>query len=64
MNTYTYSYKSDSSNEIIGRVSALDLFEAQIKIAMIKKLSIESIQSLFEIKKSLNNEKDVRTYQH
>ena len=64
MNTYTYSYRSDSNKEIIGRVQAADLFEAQIKVAMIKKLSIESINKLFEIKKSLNSEKDVRTYQN
>jgi len=64
MNTYTYSYKTDSTKEIIGRVYALDLFEAQIKIAMIKKLSIESITKLFEIKKSLSSEKNVRTYQN
>jgi len=62
MNTYTYAYHSDSNKEIIGRVRANDLFEAQIKISMIKKLSIESINNLFEIKKSLNNEKNVRTY--
>ena len=62
MNTYTYSYKNDSTKETIGRVNALDLFEAQIKIAMVKKLSIESITKLFEIKKSLSSEKNVRTY--
>tara|TARA_R100001230_G_C5596351_1_gene111304 strand:+ start:103 stop:291 length:189 start_codon:yes stop_codon:yes gene_type:complete len=62
MNTYTYSYRSDSNKETIGRVHASDLFEAQIKVAMIKKLSIESINKLFEIKKSLSSEKNVRTY--
>ena len=62
MNTYTYAYKTDSKKEIIGRVHAEDLFEAQIKIAMIKKLSIENTKQLFEIKKSLSSEKNVRTY--
>ena len=62
MKTYTYSYRSDSKKEIIGRVHAIDLFEAQIKIAMIKKLSIENTNKLFEIKKSLSSEKNVRTY--
>ncbi len=62
MNTYTYSYKSDSSKEIIGRVNALDSFEAQIKVAVIKKLSIESVKQLFEIIKTVRNEKNVRSY--
>jgi len=62
MNTYTYSYKTDSKKEIIGRVRAADLFEAQIKVAIIKQLSIEDTKQLFEINKTVNNEKDVRTY--
>jgi len=64
MKTYTYSYRSDSKKEIIGRVHAIDLFEAHIKIAMIKKLSIENTNKLFEIKKSLSSEKNVRTYRN
>ena len=62
MDTYTYSYKTDSKKEIIGRVQAIDLFEAQIKVAMIKQLSIKDTKQLFEINKTVNNEKDVRTY--
>ena len=62
MNTYTYSYKTDSKKEIIGRVRAADLFEAQIKVAIIKQLSIEVTKQLFEINKTVNNEKDVRSY--
>ena len=62
MNTYTYSYKTDSKKEIIGRVRAADLFEAKIKVAMIKQLTIKDIEQLFEINKTVNNEKDVRTY--
>jgi len=62
MNTYIYSYKIDSKKEIIGRVRAIDLFEAQIKVAMIKQLSIKDTEQLFEINKTVNNEKDVRTY--
>jgi len=64
MNTYTYSYKPDSKKEIIGRVQAIDLFEAQIKVARIKQLSLQDTIQLFEIKKTLNREKDVRTYQN
>ena len=62
MDTYTYAYKTDSKKEVIGRVKAIDLFEAQIKIAMIKKLSIESIKQLFEITNTVRNEKNVRSY--
>ncbi len=62
MDTYTYAYKTDSKKEVIGRVLAEDLFEAQIKIAMIKKLSIESTKQLFEITKTVRNEKNVRSY--
>ena len=62
MDTYTYSYKTDSKKEIIGRVQAIDLFEAQIKVAMIKQLSIKDTKQLFEINKTVNNEKDVRSY--
>jgi len=62
MDTYTYTYKTDSKKEVIGRVLAEDLFEAQIKIAMIKKLSIESTKQLFEITKTVKNEKNVRSY--
>jgi len=62
MDTYTYAYKTDSKKEVIGRVLAEDLFEAQIKIAMIKKLSIESTKQLFEITKTVKNEKNVRSY--
>ncbi len=64
MDTYTYSYKTDSKKEIIGRVQAIDLFEAQIKVAMIKQLSIEDTKQLFEINKAVKNEKNVRTYQN
>jgi predicted transcriptional regulator len=62
MDTYTYSYKTDSKKEIIGRVQATDLFEAQIKVAMIKQLSIQDTKQLFEINKTVNNEKNVRSY--
>ncbi len=62
MDTYTYAYKTDSKKEVIGRVLSEDLFEAQIKIAMIKKLSIESTKQLFEITKTVKNEKNVRSY--
>jgi len=62
MNTYTYSYKIDSKKETIGRVHAINLFEAQTKVAVIKQLSIKDTEQLFEINKIVNNEKNVRTY--
>jgi len=64
METYTYTYRTDSKKEIIGRVHAADLFDAMIKVSMIKQLSIESINKLFEIKQYISSEKDVRTYQN
>lgn len=62
MDTYTYSYRTDSKKEIIGRVQAIDLFEAQIKVAVIKQLSNQDMIQLFEINKAVKNEKNVRTY--
>ena len=51
MNTYTYSYKRDSSNEPIGRVLATSLFEARVLISKVKRLDIDLIDDLFKIKK-------------
>jgi len=62
MDTYTYSYRTDSKKEIIGRVQAIDLFDAQIKVAVIKQLSNQDMIQLFEINKAVKNEKNVRTY--
>tara|TARA_R110000824_G_scaffold132457_2_gene294953 strand:+ start:4950 stop:5144 length:195 start_codon:yes stop_codon:yes gene_type:complete len=64
MNTYTYSYKTDSKKEIIGRVQAMDLFEAQINVSSIKHISITNTMQIFEIKKAVKDEKNVRTYQN
>jgi len=64
MDTYTYSYRTDSKKEIIGRVQAIDLFEAQKKVAVIKQLSNQDTIQLFEINKAVKNEKNVRTYQN
>ena len=51
MNTYTYSYRTDSSNEPIGRVLATSLFEARGMISKIKRLDIDLVDDLFKIKK-------------
>ena len=64
MDTYTYSYRTDSKKEIIGRVQAIDFLEAQIKVAAIKQLSNQDTIQLFEINKAVKNEKNVRTYQN
>jgi hypothetical protein len=50
MKTYVYFYKSDSTNEIIGRVMATSLDEAREFIKQVKQLSIEDVDNLFEIK--------------
>jgi hypothetical protein len=50
MKTYVYFYKSDSTNEIIGRVMATSLDEAREFIKQVKQLSVQDIDNLFEIK--------------
>jgi|LauGreDrversion4_2_1035121.scaffolds.fasta_scaffold3920023_1 hypothetical protein len=46
---YVYYYKSDSSCEPIGRVSAIDINDATEQIAVLKQLSSELIQELFVV---------------
>ena len=50
MKTYVYYYKSDSTNEIIGRVMTTSLDEAREFIKQVKQLSIQDLDNLFEIK--------------
>jgi hypothetical protein len=56
MKTYVYYYKSDSSKEVIGRINANDLNEAQETLAVIKRLNLDAVVNLFEIKQIRNNE--------
>jgi len=56
MNTYTYSYRRDSSNEPIGRVLATSLLEARVNISKIKRLDIDLVDDLFKIKKINDHE--------
>jgi hypothetical protein len=56
MKTYVYYYKSDSSQEVVGRISANDLNEAQKTLAIIKRLNLDAVVNLFEIKQIRNNE--------
>lgn len=60
MDTYTYSYRSDSKHEIIGRVKATSLYEAREQVALIKQLNIADIDDLFVIKKEGGHENEVR----
>jgi hypothetical protein len=53
MKPYVYFYKSDSTNEVIGRVMATSLDEAREFIKQVKQLSIQDIDNLFEIKELL-----------
>jgi hypothetical protein len=55
MTTYVYYYKSDSSKEVIGRVNANSLNEARAMIMEIKRLPIDAVASLFEIKQVRND---------
>jgi hypothetical protein len=56
MKTYVYYYKSDSSQEVVGRIGANDLNEAQKTLAIIKRLNLDAVVNLFEIKQIRNNE--------
>ena len=60
METYVYSYHSDSLKEPIGRVQATSLFEARKKISIQKQIDIDSIDELFKIKKLNDNGKQNR----
>lgn len=48
---YTYSYKSDSTNEAIGKIRAENLNEAVSILSERKRLCIDDVLNLFNIKK-------------
>tara|TARA_R110000823_G_scaffold28263_1_gene82445 strand:- start:139 stop:333 length:195 start_codon:yes stop_codon:yes gene_type:complete len=60
MQVYIYSYKSDASDEPIGRVTAMRLSEARRKISIIKQLDIGQIDHLFNIQKIDDHEQPNR----
>ena len=60
MQVYIYSYKSDASDEPIGRVTAMRLSEARNKISIIKQLDIGQIDHLFNIQKIDDHEQSNR----
>jgi len=62
MKEYGYSYKQDSSNEILGYIKASSLSEAQQKLTIIKQLDIDSVVQLFKITEITNHEKQGRRY--
>jgi len=51
MHKYSYSYKSDSTNEIIGYVFSDNEDDAIIRVSDIKKLSVHQVEELFNIKR-------------
>jgi|TARA_R110000796_G_scaffold59780_2_gene138003 hypothetical protein len=63
MKEYGYSYKQDSSNEILGYIKASSLSEAQQKLTIIKHLDIDSIDRVFKITEITSDEKQSRRYQ-
>jgi hypothetical protein len=63
MNEYGYSYKQDSSDEIIGYIKASSYEAAQKKLTIIKHLDIDSIDRLFNITEIISHEKQGRRYQ-
>jgi len=48
--TYVYYFKTDSTREPIGSVTAHNVVEAQEKICIIKQLPKQEIEHLFVIK--------------
>lgn len=48
---YTYSYKLDTSNEVVGKIRASNLDEATLLLSEIKQLCIDDVLNLFNIKK-------------
>tara|TARA_R110000782_G_scaffold2015_2_gene7945 strand:- start:139 stop:333 length:195 start_codon:yes stop_codon:yes gene_type:complete len=60
MQVYIYSYKSDASNEPIGRVTATRLSEARRKISIIKQLDVDQIDHLFNIQNIDDHEQSNR----
>ena len=62
MKEYGYSYKQDSSNEILGYIKASSLSEAQQKLTIIKHLDIELIDRVFKITEITSDEKQGRRY--
>ena len=59
MKTYVYYFKIDSTCEPIGRVMAMDLFEAREIIKQRKQLPGEAIDELFEIKQVSDYENSI-----
>ncbi len=62
MQVYVYSYKSDASNEPVGRVNATGLFEARRKIALIKQLDVKIVNHLFNIQKLDDHDTSSKRY--
>lgn len=48
---YTYSYKSDSTNEAVGKIRAENLDEAILLLSERKQLCIDDVLNLFNIKR-------------
>ena len=57
MNEYAYSYISDPSEEHLGRIRATSLHEAQLKLTIIKHLSVSAVDRLFKITEITSYEK-------
>jgi hypothetical protein len=55
MEQYAYSYKSDSTNEVIGIIDAKNINDALLFLCEIKRLDVDSVNALFNIKKVEND---------
>lgn len=48
---YTYSYKTDTTNEIVGKFQAHNMEQAVLLLSEIKQLCIDDVLNLFNIKR-------------
>jgi|SaaInl6LU_22_DNA_1037377.scaffolds.fasta_scaffold54404_3 hypothetical protein len=62
MKEYGYSYKADTSDELIGHIQADSYAHAQQKLTIIKQLNIDSIERLFKITEITSNGEQDRKY--
>ena len=63
MKEYGYSYKADTSDELIGHIKANSYAHAQQKLTIIKQLDIDSINRLFNITEITSHEQQGGKYQ-
>jgi len=51
MYTYTFSYKTDLSREVVGRITATSMEDAIEQVSIIKRLNQDIVLELFNIER-------------